>query len=157
MASASSGSYEASPASSAPSIASDSSGNAPTTAEKPPDDTSKLRMFLGILRKYVSLMEREADQGLLSHAVPLSTKANAQAFPTSLSSDIPSVDSRKPLQEPRANNTVFSQIYWRCGHCFSTILLTRPAFGADPQPRILELSRPTKYVHCDWRRRRCPR
>ena len=51
MASASSGSFETSPASTAPSSES-SSVNAPTSAaEKPPDDTSKLRMFLGILRK----------------------------------------------------------------------------------------------------------
>ncbi|KAH9212974.1 hypothetical protein DL95DRAFT_169219 [Leptodontidium sp. 2 PMI_412] len=58
MASASSGSFEPSPASTAPSSASDSSANnALATAEKPPDDTSKLRMFLGILRKFIGVAD----------------------------------------------------------------------------------------------------
>ncbi|KAH7395658.1 oxysterol-binding protein-like protein [Cadophora sp. MPI-SDFR-AT-0126] len=58
MASASSGSVEPSPASTAPSSASDSStNNALATAEKPPDDTSKLRMFLGILRKFIGVAD----------------------------------------------------------------------------------------------------
>ncbi|KAG4428450.1 hypothetical protein IFR05_016068 [Cadophora sp. M221] len=58
MASASSGSFEPSPTSTAPSSASDSSANnALATAEKPPDDTSKLRMFMGILRKFIGVAD----------------------------------------------------------------------------------------------------
>ncbi|TVY35648.1 Oxysterol-binding protein-like protein [Lachnellula subtilissima] len=60
MASTSSGSYDPSGASNAPSIASDSSSvrATPTSAaEKPPDDTSKLRMFLGILRKFIGVAD----------------------------------------------------------------------------------------------------
>lgn len=58
MASASSGSFEASPASTAASTASESSTVPPTHAqEKPPDDTSKLRMFLGILRKFIGVAD----------------------------------------------------------------------------------------------------
>lgn len=56
MASTSSGSVHESPASTAASTASESSpANTSHAVEKPPDDTSKLRMFLGILRKYVLL------------------------------------------------------------------------------------------------------
>lgn len=49
-------SAEDSPASTAPSSTASETGTeagaaAAHTAEKPPDDTSKLRMFLGILRK----------------------------------------------------------------------------------------------------------
>lgn len=55
MASTSSGSFEDSPASTAPSSTTASEAEtavaAAHTAEKSPDDTSKLRMFLGILRK----------------------------------------------------------------------------------------------------------
>ncbi|KAG9231438.1 oxysterol-binding protein-like protein [Amylocarpus encephaloides] len=61
MASASSGSFENSPSSTAPSTTASeaSSLNAtPATApEKPPDDTSKLRMFLGILRKFIGVAD----------------------------------------------------------------------------------------------------
>ncbi|TVY93527.1 Oxysterol-binding protein-like protein [Lachnellula willkommii] len=60
MPSASSGSYDTLGASNAPSIASDSSSvhATPTTAaEKSPDDTSKLRMFLGILRKFIGVAD----------------------------------------------------------------------------------------------------
>lgn len=53
MDSSGAGSTEESPASTAPSsTASEVEGGAVAHApEKPPDDTSKLRMFLGILRK----------------------------------------------------------------------------------------------------------
>jgi len=53
MASTSSGSFEDSPASTAPSSTSSETEAAAgaNAAEKSPDDTSKLRMFLGILRK----------------------------------------------------------------------------------------------------------
>jgi hypothetical protein len=59
MASASSGSYEPSPASTAPSsTTSDTSiASAHAAPEKPPDDTSKLRMFLGILRKFIGVAD----------------------------------------------------------------------------------------------------
>lgn len=60
MASASSGtSYDTSPASTAPSSTSDSSSQNAVThaAEKPPDDTSKVRMFLGILRKFIGVAD----------------------------------------------------------------------------------------------------
>ena len=81
MASASSGSFEASPASSAPSSASESSSvNPAIAAEKLPDDTSKLRMFLGILRKYVFSTERGEPTGSC-HATPLSSVACASLFP----------------------------------------------------------------------------
>jgi len=45
--------------STAPSTASESDSVNPalTTAEKPPDDTSKLRMFLGILRKFIGVAD----------------------------------------------------------------------------------------------------
>jgi len=56
MASTSSGSFDDSPASTAPSETSSETETAGATGaahapEKSPDDTSKLRMFLGILRK----------------------------------------------------------------------------------------------------------
>ncbi|CAG8974731.1 hypothetical protein HYALB_00000341 [Hymenoscyphus albidus] len=59
MASTSSGSFHNSPASTAPSTASESSSMNATSAaaEKPPDDTSKLRMFLGILRKFIGVAD----------------------------------------------------------------------------------------------------
>ncbi|CZT01774.1 hypothetical protein WAI453_006798 [Rhynchosporium graminicola] len=58
MASASSGSYEPSPSSTAPSSSSDTPAhNALATAEKPPDDSSKLRMFMGILRKFIGVAD----------------------------------------------------------------------------------------------------
>lgn len=53
MASTSSGSFENSDRSTAPSTASDSSA----APEKAPDDTSKLRMFLGILRKFIGVAD----------------------------------------------------------------------------------------------------
>ncbi|EKD14232.1 uncharacterized protein L3040_003629 [Drepanopeziza brunnea f. sp. 'multigermtubi'] len=56
MASVSSGShYETPPASTAPSEFTASSTLA--TAEKPPDDSSKLKMFLGILRKFIGVSD----------------------------------------------------------------------------------------------------
>ncbi|KAH8661478.1 oxysterol-binding protein-like protein [Tricladium varicosporioides] len=60
MASASSGSNEASPASTAPSTSSEASSlnTTPVAApEKPPDDTGKLKMFLGILRKFIGVAD----------------------------------------------------------------------------------------------------
>ncbi|KAL2072380.1 hypothetical protein VTL71DRAFT_11723 [Oculimacula yallundae] len=58
MASASSGSHEPSPSSTAPSSASDiPAHNALASAEKPPDDSSKLRMFMGILRKFIGVAD----------------------------------------------------------------------------------------------------
>ncbi|KAE8441248.1 hypothetical protein EG329_005579 [Mollisiaceae sp. DMI_Dod_QoI] len=60
MASASSdSSYEPSPASTAASSTTSelSSANAHAAPEKPPDDTSKLRMFLGILRKFIGVAD----------------------------------------------------------------------------------------------------
>jgi len=58
MASTSSGSFQDSPASTAASTASEASSVPPThAAEKPPDDTSKLRMFLGILRKFIGVAD----------------------------------------------------------------------------------------------------
>ncbi|PMD42376.1 oxysterol-binding protein-like protein [Hyaloscypha variabilis F] len=59
MASTSSGSFEDSPASTAPSSTSSETEAAAgaNAAEKSPDDTSKLRMFLGILRKFIGVAD----------------------------------------------------------------------------------------------------
>lgn len=59
MASTSSGSCAESPASTAPSSASEASSvdAATVVVEKLPDDTSKLRMFLGILRKFIGVAD----------------------------------------------------------------------------------------------------
>jgi hypothetical protein len=43
------------------------------------------------------------------------------------------------------------QVHRRSRHCLCTVFVTGPAPGADAEPRVLELPRPTEYIHRDWR------